>query len=168
MMCLLGRGHSIGILMCCQSASGTIAGTKPMRICCCMQFQMPTDKQRMWQYQREQPRSFVTVTLQEDLNAAAVARMVDMSLQEVADLLGGASSQGPGAEDSALLAKQVAQTLLELEAVLMTSSGKHAAKQSRSSENQMMGGQALQDMLQGLHHHASRYKTPHRSIALFQ
>ena len=78
-----------------------------------------------------------------------------MSLEEVADLLGGASSPGPGAEGSALLAKQVAQTLLELEAALNTSSGKHAAKQSRSSENQM-GGQALEDMLEGLQDHASR------------
>ena len=126
-----------------------------MRICCCMRFQTPTDQQQMWQYQRDQCRNFVIVTLQEDVNAAAVARMVDMSLEEVADLLGGASSHGPGAEDSALLAKQVAQTLLELESVLMARSGKHATKQSRLSENQM-GGQALEDMLESLQHHASR------------
>ena len=95
------------------------------------------------------------VSLQEDVNAVAVARMVDMSLEEVADLLGGASSRGPGAEDSALLAKQVAQTLLELEAGLMTSSGKHAVKQSRASENQL-GELAVEDMLEGLQQQASR------------
>lgn len=78
-----------------------------------------------------------------------------MSLEEVADLLGGASSRGPGAEDSALLAKQVAQTLLELEAGLVTSSGKHAAKHSRASETQV-SKQALQDLLEGLQHQASR------------
>lgn len=89
------------------------------------------------------------------MNAAAVARMVDMSLEEVADLLGGAPACGPGAEDSALLAKQVAQTLLELEAGLLTSSGKHAAKQSRASANQV-SEQALQDLLEGLQHQASR------------
>ena len=99
---------------------------------------------------------FALVILQEDVNAAAVARMVDMSLEEVADLLGGAASRGPGAEDSALLAKQVAQTLLELEAALMTSSGgKHAAKQSRVSGSQV-DGQALEDMMEGLLHQASR------------
>ncbi|KAL3148684.1 hypothetical protein ABBQ38_014099 [Trebouxia sp. C0009 RCD-2024] len=92
---------------------------------------------------------------QEDVNAAAVARMVDMSLEEVADLLGGASPNGPAGEDSALLAKQVAQTLLELEAGLMTSSGKHAAKQCSASEVRP-GGQALEDMLEGLQHQASR------------
>lgn len=93
--------------------------------------------------------------MQEDVNAAAVARMVDMSLEEVADLLGGASPHGPAGEDSALLAKQVAQTLLELEAGLMTSSGKHAAKQSSASQVQL-GGQALDDMLESLQHQASR------------
>lgn len=93
--------------------------------------------------------------MQEDVNALAVARMVDMSLEEVADLLGGASSRGPASEESALLAKQVAQTLLQLEADLMTSSGKHAAKHSRAQEVQL-GGQELEDMLEGLHHQASR------------
>ena len=93
--------------------------------------------------------------LQEDVNAAAVARMVDLSLEEVADLLGGAFPHGPAAEDTALLAKQVAQTLLELEAGLLTSSGKHTARQSRASEVQT-GGQALEDMLEGLQHEASR------------
>lgn len=82
-----------------------------------------------------------------------------MSLEEVADLLGGAASRGPGAEDSALLAKQVAQTLLELEAGLMTSSGgKHAAKQSRANGSQL-DGQALEDMMEGLLHQASRYQS---------
>lgn len=50
------------------------------------------------------------------MNAAAVARMVDMSLEEVADLLGGPTTGGPGDPDAALLAKQVAQVLLQLEA----------------------------------------------------
>lgn len=93
--------------------------------------------------------------MQGDVNAAAVAKMVDMSLEEVADLLGGASARGPGAEDSAVLAKQVAQTLLELEAGLMTSSGRHTAKHSRASETQV-SEQALQDLLEGLQHQASR------------
>lgn len=89
------------------------------------------------------------------MNAAAVAKMVDMSLEEVADLLGGVPDCGPEAEDSALLAKQVAQTLLELEAGLLSSSAKHAAKQRRASENQG-SEQALQDLLEGLQHQASR------------
>ena len=92
--------------------------------------------------------------LQDDVNAAAVARMVDMSLEEVADLLGGASSHSPGDADSALVAKQVAQTLLELEGALLSS--KHASKQSRSSEEQSHQ-QALEEMLDGLQHQASKY-----------
>lgn len=56
--------------------------------------------------------------VQDDVNAAAVARMVDMSLEEVADLLGGPTTGGPGDPDAALLAKQVAQVLLHLEAAL--------------------------------------------------
>lgn len=95
--------------------------------------------------------------VQDDVNAAAVARMVDMSLEEVADLLGGASSHSPGDADSALLAKQVAQTLLELEAALLSGSSKHASKQSRATEEQA-NQQALEEMLEGLQHQASKYE----------
>ncbi len=56
--------------------------------------------------------------LQDEVSAAAVARMVDMSLEEVADLLGGAAASGPGDTDTALLAKEAAQVLLQLEAAI--------------------------------------------------
>ena len=142
----------MGILMWCKSASGAIVGTDPM--CIHGLLYVISDATRLI-LDVAALKEAVLVILQEDVNAAAVARMVDMSLEEVADLLGGASSCGAGTGDSGLLAKQVAQTLLELEAALMTSSGKHAAKQSRSSENQM-DGQAVEEMLEGLQHHASR------------
>ena len=58
--------------------------------------------------------------LQDDVSAAAVAKMVDMSLEEVADLLGGASGNSPSDTDTALLAKETAQVLLQLEAALCT------------------------------------------------
>jgi len=61
--------------------------------------------------------------VQDEVSAAAVARMVDMSLEEVADLLGGAAGNGPGDTDTALLAKEVAQVLLQLEAAVCT--GQH-------------------------------------------
>ncbi len=54
--------------------------------------------------------------LQDEVSAAAVARMVDMSLEEVADLLGGVAASGPGDTDTALLAREAAQVLLQLEA----------------------------------------------------
>jgi len=54
--------------------------------------------------------------LQDEVSAAAVARMVDMSLEEVADLLGGVAPSGPGDTDTALLAREAAQVLLQLEA----------------------------------------------------
>ena len=54
------------------------------------------------------------------MSAAAVAKMVDMSLEEVADLLGGAARSGPGDADAALLAKELAQVLLQLEAAICT------------------------------------------------
>ena len=56
--------------------------------------------------------------MQDEVSAAAVARMVDMSLEEVADLLGGAAASGPGDTDTALLAREAAQVLLQLEAAI--------------------------------------------------
>ena len=89
------------------------------------------------------------------MSAAAVARMVDMSLEEVADLLGGAASHSPADSDSALMAKLVAQTLLELEVVLLSGSDKHTSKQSSSSEPELPE-QAVAEMLEGLQQQASR------------
>ena len=57
----------------------------------------------------------IRLCLQNDVSAAAVAKMVDMSLEEVADLLGGASDT-----DTAFLAKETVQVLLQLEAALCT------------------------------------------------
>ena len=56
--------------------------------------------------------------LQDEVSAAAVARMVDMSLEEVADLLGGAAASGPGDTDTALLAREAAHVLLQLDAAI--------------------------------------------------
>ena len=56
--------------------------------------------------------------MQEDVSAAAVARMVDMSLEEVADLLGGHSANSSGDIDTAIMAKQTAQVVLQLEAAM--------------------------------------------------
>ncbi len=55
---------------------------------------------------------------QDEVSAAAVARMVDMSLEEVADLLGGAAASGPGDTDTGLLAREAAHVLLQLEAAI--------------------------------------------------
>lgn len=66
------------------------------------------------------------------MNAAAVAKMVDMSLEEVADLLGGAARSGPGDTDAALLARETAQVLLQLEAAICTGQCLHCNDRSTS------------------------------------
>lgn len=55
---------------------------------------------------------------QEDLAAADVAKMVDMSPTEVADLLGQGSHNSPGATDAAALAQEVVCILVQLEIAL--------------------------------------------------
>ena len=58
--------------------------------------------------------------------------MVDMSLEEVADLLGGAARSGPGDPDAALLARETAQVLLQLEAAICTGQCLHCNYRSTS------------------------------------
>jgi hypothetical protein len=67
--------------------------------------------------------------VQDEVSAAAVARMVDMSLEEVADLLGGAAASGPGDTDTALLAREAAQVLLQLEAAICSGQSCHLCSQ---------------------------------------
>ena len=55
---------------------------------------------------------------QEDMAAADVAKMVDMSPTEVADLLGQGARNGPGAYDAAALAQEVVCVLMQLETAL--------------------------------------------------
>ena len=60
--------------------------------------------------------------------------MVDMSLEEVADLLGGAARSGPGDTDAALLARETAQVLLQLEAAICTGQCLHCNDRSTRVE----------------------------------
>lgn len=62
--------------------------------------------------------------------AADVAKMVDMSPTEVADLLGQGSHNSPGATDAAALAQEVVCVLVQLESVLCA--GMSASQQPQS------------------------------------
>ena len=62
--------------------------------------------------------------------AATVAKMVDMSPTEVADLLGQGSHNSPGATDAAALAQEVVCVLVQLESALCA--GMSASQQPQS------------------------------------
>ncbi|DBA92530.1 TPA: hypothetical protein ACH3X1_002761 [Trebouxia sp. C0004] len=92
---------------------------------------------------------------QDEVSAAAVARMVDMSLEEVADLLGGPAASGPGDTDTALLAREAAQVLLQLEAAICSESGKSTSPTRNRGEAEW-DRQALNDVIDSIQQQASR------------
>lgn len=68
--------------------------------------------------------------MQEEMGAADVARMVDMSLAEVADLLGQGIDNSPVTSDAASLAQEVVNVLVQLEASLCTGNFSDATEQT--------------------------------------
>ncbi|KAL0020086.1 hypothetical protein WJX79_009298 [Trebouxia sp. C0005] len=92
---------------------------------------------------------------QDEVSAAAVARMVDMSLEEVADLLGGAAASGPGDTDTALLAREAAHVLLQLDAAICSDCGKSTSPTRNRGEAEW-DRQALDDVMDSIQQQASR------------